>query len=116
LAIEIITKQKGILTFLKKNNVNFFLKKKSHLGCKVTLRKNFLYLFLENYYYFNYYLKKNDKLSFNYNIGIENISFFYEIKIFEIFFLKKIGLDIIFYTNYYYLKNNNLLLLNCFFF
>lgn len=39
LALELITKQKGIMILIKKSNSKFRLRKGNPIGCKVTLRK-----------------------------------------------------------------------------
>lgn len=48
LALELITKQKGILLLAKRSNIEFKLKKGNPIGCKVTLRKiNMFYMFIK---------------------------------------------------------------------
>ena len=73
--MELITNQKCIITKSKKNLIFLRIKKTSITGCKVTLRKNNLFNFLdtlllslprtENFLGFKYNVKTNKKNSFS---------------------------------------------------
>ena len=45
--LKLITNQKPIVTQSKKNNILLKIKKNSIIGCKVTLRKKNIFIFLE---------------------------------------------------------------------
>jgi len=47
LLLKLITNQQAFLTKSKKNNIVFKIKKGAIMGCKITLRKNNIYFFLE---------------------------------------------------------------------
>lgn len=47
LALELITTQKGKLTFIKRSNIFLKIRKGSPVGCKVTLHKKQMFNFLE---------------------------------------------------------------------
>lgn len=47
IALELITSQKGLLTFSKKSNIVLKIRKGNPIGCKVILKKETMYLFLE---------------------------------------------------------------------
>lgn len=47
LALELITKQKGILTTAKRSNITLKIRKDNPVGCKVSLRGRKMFAFLE---------------------------------------------------------------------
>jgi large subunit ribosomal protein L5 len=59
LALELITNQKGFLTFSKKSIVSLKIRKGIPIGAKVTLRKKSLYFFLDYLITFNLAKLKN---------------------------------------------------------
>lgn len=118
LLLKLITNQKPIVTKSKKNNIFLKIKKNSIIGCKVTLRKKNIYIFLEKLLIFilpnisniNFNLKNRNILNFQ----IKNILNFFELKTEFLKFKDIPPIDISIHTNS---KNNNELftLLNSFF-
>jgi len=73
IALELISSKKSVLTYAKKANIQFKLKKGSPVGCTVILRKKLMYLFLSEllvtifpkiFKSTNFYLKKIKVFSF----------------------------------------------------
>ena len=118
LLLKLITNQKPIVTKSKKNNIFLKIKKNSIIGCKVTLRKKNIYIFLEKLLIFilpnikkiNFNLKNKNILNFQ----IKNVLNFFELKTEFLKFRDIPPIDISIHTNS---KNNNELfsLLNSFF-
>lgn len=116
--LKLITNQKPIVTKSKKNNIFLKIKKNSIIGCKVTLRKKNIYIFLEKFIIF--ILPNIDKINFNLknkkilNFQIKNVLNFFELKTEFLKFREIPPVDISIHTNS---KNNNELftLLNYFF-
>lgn len=83
LLLKLITNQNPLLTKSKKNKIIYKIRKGSITGCKITLRKNNLYLFLEKIILFIMpFIIKNIKLK-NENIlnfKIQNILNFFELE------------------------------------
>lgn len=52
LVLNILTGQKPLITKSKKNEITLKIKKGTIVGCKVSLRKDNLFNFLENYFLF----------------------------------------------------------------
>jgi len=119
LLLKLITNQKPIITKSKKNNIFLKIKKNSIIGCKITLRKKKIDIFLEKFIIF--ILPNIDMINFNLknkkilNFQIKNVLNFFELKA-EFLKFKDIipSIDISIHTNS---KNNNelFLLLNSFF-
>lgn len=111
--LKLITNQTPQPTLSKKNNVFLKIKKNSVIGCKLTLQKENLFLFLEKLIIFIIpFLKKNIKFNLNnkniLNFRIKNILDFLELKR-EFFKFKDIPpIDISIHTNS---KNNQELLI-----
>lgn len=99
-----ITGQKGVITRAKKSIANFKLRKDVPIGCKVTLRKDRMYEFLERFISFGLprirdfrgISKKNFDGRGNYTIGITEQLIFPEINYDKI--LKMHGISITFVT------------------
>src|SRR5688500_11794408 len=110
--------QKKILSITKKNNNYLKIKKHSIIGCKVTLRKKNIYIFLEKLLIF--ILPNINKINFNLknknilNFQIKNVLNFFELKTEFLKFRDIHPIDVSIHTNS---KNNNELftLLNSFF-
>ena len=107
LLLKLITNQKPLITKSKKNNIFLKIKKNSIIGCKITLRKNNIYFFLEKVLIF--ILPNLNSLKFNvknkniFNFNIKNILDFFELKT-EFLKFKNIPIiDISIHTNS---KNN----------
>ena len=118
LLLKLITNQKPLLTKSKKNIIFLKIKKNSIIGCKVTLRKKNMFIFLEkliifilpNFNKFKINLKNKNILNFQ----IQNILDFFELKT-EFFKFKNIPpIDISIHTNSTN-KNTLFLLLNSLF-
>lgn len=111
--LKLITNQKPIPTQSKKNNIFLKIKKNSIIGCKVTLKKQNIYFFLEKLIIFiipvlTENIKFNLKNKNIFNFQIKNILDFFEFKR-EFFKFKDIPpIDISIHTN---LKNNKELLI-----
>lgn len=88
LALEYITKQKAIVTKSKRAISGFKLRKDVGIGCKVTLRGDNLYYFLDNF--INIVLPRKRDLNVfsldkfdgkgNYNLGVDSYLLFPEIE------------------------------------
>ncbi len=117
--LKLITNQKPIVTKSKKNNIFLKIKKNSIIGCKVTLRKKNINIFLEKLLIFilpnineiNFNIKNKNILNFQ----IKNILNFFELKTEFLKFRDIPPIDISIHTNSK--KNNELfVLLNSLFF
>lgn len=122
LFLNLITNQQPFLTKKQKNNIFLKVKKNSIIGCKITLRKEYIYIFLEKIIF--YILPNLKKIKFNmikinniFNFKIKNLLNFFEFKneFFQFKDLSFFSLNISIQTNS---KNNShlFLLLNSFFF
>ncbi len=81
--LKLISNQKPILTKSKKNQLILKIKKGSVVGCKVTLRKKYIYLFLEKFFFFILPNLKKSLFKFNsnkINFKIQNLLDFKELK------------------------------------
>lgn len=83
LALELLTNQKGNFTKSKKNIIELKIKKGAIVGCKITLRKKNMFLFLEKLILF-YFPKIKDFKGFqinteNFSFSINNILNFFEL-------------------------------------
>ena len=83
--LKLITNQKPIVTQSKKNNIFLKIKKNSIIGCKVTLRKKNIYIFLEKLIIFvipnlNKKIKINTENTNILNFQIKNILNFFELR------------------------------------
>lgn len=116
--LKLITNQKLMITRSKKNNIFLKIKKNTIIGCKVTLRKNNIYIFLEKFLIFilpnMYKIKFNTNNKNILNFQIKNILNFFELKTEFLKFKKIPSIDISIHTNS---QNNKefFLLLNSFF-
>jgi large subunit ribosomal protein L5 len=98
--LAIITGQKPILTKARQSVAGFKLRKNELIGCKVTLRKQMMYYFLDKLISiviprqrdFRGYSKKSFDQGGNYNLGIPEQSLFPEINIDNVKFVQ--GMDI----------------------
>nr|YP_009645860.1 ribosomal protein L5 [Pseudoperonospora humuli]QBX98954.1 ribosomal protein L5 [Pseudoperonospora humuli] len=117
LLLKLITNQKPKITKSKKNNIFLKIKKNSIIGCKLTLRKKNIFIFLEKFLIF--ILPNINQIKFNLknknilNLKIKNILSFFELKTEFLRFQNIPSIDISIHTN---AKNNNelFLLLNSF--
>lgn len=114
--LKLLTNQKPLLTKSKKNNIFLKIKKNSIIGCKITLRKKNIFIFLEKLLFF---IGPNlRKLNFQkqniLNFQIKNILDFFELKTEFLKFKDIPPIDVSIHTN---IKNNNelFLLLNLLF-
>lgn len=81
--LKLITNQKPIVTQSKKNNIFLKIKKNSIIGCKITLRKKNIYIFLEKLIIFirpNLNKKINTENTNILNFQIKNILNFFELR------------------------------------
>lgn len=117
--LKLITNQKPVVTQSKKNNIFLKIKKNSIIGCKITLRKKNINIFLEKIVIFIIpYLNK--KIKFNIenqnilNFQIKNILNFFELRREFLKFREIPFIDVSIHTN---TKNNQelFLLLNSLF-
>lgn len=105
--LKLITNQKPIVTKSKKNNIFLKIKKNSIIGCKVTLRKKNINIFLEKLLIF--IIPNIQKINFNskniniLNFQIQNILNFFELKTEFLKFKNMPPIDISIHTNS---KNN----------
>ena len=114
-----ITGQKPIVTKAKKSIAGFKLRKGVNIGCKVTLRKNRMYEFLDRLVYialprvrdFKGLSKKSFDKSGNYSIGLKEQIIFPEIDYDKIDKVRGMDISIVTSTNN---KNHALELLRCF--
>ena len=119
LLLKLITNQKPLITKSKKNNIFLKIKKNDIIGCKMTLRKKNIFIFLEKILIF--VLPNLKKINFNFknknilNFQIKNILYFFEFKNEFLKFKNIPPIDVSIHTN---VKNNNelFLLLNSVFF
>lgn len=106
--LKLITNQKPIVTQSKKNNIFLKIKKNSIIGCKVTLRKKNIYIFLEKLIIF-IIPNLNKRIKFNLenknilNFQIKNILSFFELRREFLKFKDIPAIDISIHTNS---KNN----------
>jgi len=111
--LKLITNQQPIITKSKKNNIFFKIKKNSIVGCKITLRKKNVNIFLEKLLIF--ILPNIKEIKFNenseniLNFQIENILNFFELKNEFLKFKNTYPIDVSINTNTK--KNKNLFLL-----
>ena len=116
LMLKLITNQKPKITKSKKNKIFLKIKKNSIIGCKITLRKKNIFIFLEKILFF--ILPNLKKLNFKnkniLNFQIKNILSFIELKTEFLKFQNIPPIDISIHTN---VKNSNelYLLLNSIF-
>nr|YP_009178770.1 ribosomal protein L5 [Peronospora tabacina]ALJ78439.1 ribosomal protein L5 [Peronospora tabacina]ALJ78486.1 ribosomal protein L5 [Peronospora tabacina] len=118
LLLKLITNQKPLITRSKKNDIFLKIKKNSIIGCKITLRKKNIFVFLEKFFIF--ILPNLKKINLNFqnknilNFQIQNILYFFELKNEFLKFKNITPIDVSIHTNG---KNNNelFLLLNSFF-
>ena len=116
--LKLITNQEPIVTKSKKNNIFLKIKKGSIIGCKVTLRKNNINVFLEKLLFF--ILPNIKDIKFNLinknilNFQIKNVLHFFELKTEFLKFKDIPSIDISIHSN---TKNNKnlFLLLNYFY-
>ena len=116
--LKLITNQQPIVTKSKKNNILLKIKKGSIIGCKITLRKNNLYFFLEKLLIF--ILPNINNIHFNIknknilNFQIKNVLDFFELKTEFLKFREMPPIDVSIHTTS---KNSNhlFLLLNYFY-
>jgi large subunit ribosomal protein L5 len=106
--LKLITNQKPIVTKSKKNNIFLKIKKNSIIGCKVTLKRNNIYNFLEKILIFIIpNLNKNINLNLQnkniLNFQIKNILNFFELRKEFLKFKEIPPIDISIHTNS---KNN----------
>lgn len=116
--LKLITNQEPIVTKSKKNNLFLKIKKGSIIGCKVTLRKNNINIFLEKLLFFILPNLKNIQLNLKnkniLNFQIQNILHFFEFKTEFLKFKDIPPIDVSIHSN---TKNNKdlFLLLNYFY-
>ena len=116
--MKLITNQNPKITKSKKNNIFLKIKKNSIIGCKLTLRKKNIFIFLEKILIF--ILPNLKKINLNFknknilNFQIQNILYFFELKNEFLKFKNIPPIDVSIHTN---VKNNNelFLLLNSIF-
>jgi large subunit ribosomal protein L5 len=116
--LKLLTNQEPKFTLSKKNNIILKIKKGSIVGCKVTLRKQYMYNFLEKLILFilpNYQPKYNIDNHQNINFQISNNLLFFELQKEYLKFQKTPCIDVSIHTSS---KNNQStnVLLNYFFF
>ena len=103
LLLKLITNQKPVITKSKKNNIFLKIKKNSVIGCKITLRKMNIYIFLEKILIF--ILPNFKKLQINLknknilNFKINNILDFFELNTEFLKFKNIPPIDISIHTN-----------------
>ena len=107
--LKLITNQEPFLTKSRKNNILFKIKKGSIVGCKITLRKKNIYVFLENFYLFILPNFRNQNINYNFknqnivHFQIPNILSFFELETEFLKFKNIPPIDISIHTNS---KNN----------
>jgi large subunit ribosomal protein L5 len=110
--LKIIANQKPIVTQSKKNNIFLKIKKNSIIGCKLTLRKKNIYVFLEKLIIF-ILPQINNNIKFNFknknilSFQIKNILNFFELRREFLKFKDIPSIDVSIHTN---AKNNKELL------
>jgi len=107
LILELITAQKGLLTRSKKELPFYKIKKNAVAGCKVTLRKKNIYIFLNSLFFgltrtpnfkgFHFNILNQNKNYFNINLNNKEISNILEIESEAKSFVK--NLNMVFNTN-----------------
>jgi len=105
--LSLITGQKPVLTQAKKSIAGFKLRKGLNIGCKVTLRKNMMYEFLDRLVYialprvrdFKGLSKKSFDGNGNYSIGIKEQIIFPEINYDKIDKIRGMDICIVTSTN-----------------
>ena len=118
LLLKLITNQKPLITKSKKNNIFLKIKKNSITGCKITLRKKNIFIFLEKILIFILPNLKKIKINLKnkniLNFQIKNILYFFELKNEFLKFKDIPSIDVSMHTN---VRNNNelFLLLNSLF-
>jgi large subunit ribosomal protein L5 len=107
-ALELITAQKSVLISSKKSNITLKIRKGNPIGCKVTLRKEKMYIFFfrlvseifPNLKMFNGFLNKKLKKSLNsFSFKIPKILFLYELENYYQFFKDLPYLQIVIVTD-----------------
>ena len=110
--LKLITNQKPFLTKSKKNNIFLKIKKNSIIGCKVTLQKKNLDIFLEKFLIFISQRIQHISLTSNniniLNFQIKNILNFYELETEFLKFRDLPPIDISIHTNISKKIKNNL--------
>lgn len=106
LALELISGQRGIWVYAKKSVASFQLRKGSPIGCKVTLRKDIMYTFLD--YLITIVLPRSRDFKGvsswssdgkgNYSLGLHNLLLFPQIEAQYDLFSQLRGMDIHFAT------------------
>ena len=103
LLLKIITNQKPLLTKSKKNIVFLKIKKNSIIGCKITLRKKNMFIFLEKLIIFIFTncnkVKINLKNKNIINFNIKNTLNFFELKTEFLKFKNIPPIDVSIHTN-----------------
>lgn len=103
LLLKIITNQKPLLTTSKKNIVFLKIKKNSIIGCKITLRKKNMFIFLEKLIIFIFTncnkVKINLKNKNIINFNIKNTLNFFELKTEFLKFKNIPPIDVSIHTN-----------------
>lgn len=102
LSLELITGQKPTLTYAKKAIATFKLRKNQVLGCKVTLRNQSLFEFLDRFVTivlprlrdFSGINRKSVDTSGNFSLGLDNILVFPELENHYEYFESLRGIDI----------------------
>lgn len=102
--LSMITGQKAVITYSKKDIANFKLRKGMPIGCKVTLRKSRMYDFLDRFINivtprirdFRGLPPKGFDGRGNYNLGVKEQIIFPEINVDKVY--KIMGMDITFVT------------------
>ena len=113
--LKIITNKNPLVTKSKKNKILLKIKKNSIVGCKIELKKNDKYYFLEKLLIFIFptmdqnFIKLNNKINNILNFKINNILNFFELESEFLKFKDIPNIDISIQTNS--TNNNNLQLL-----
>jgi large subunit ribosomal protein L5 len=116
--LKLITNQEPLPTKSKKNNIILKIKKGSIIGCKVTLRKNNINIFLEKLLFFIVPNMKDIQLNLTnknvFNFQIKNVLHFFELQTEFLKFKEIPPIDVSIHSN---TKNNKdlFLLLNYFY-
>lgn len=110
-ALELITLQKGTLTFTKRSNILLKLKKGEPIGCKIVLKNKNMYLFLfkilneilpkiKNFQGLVFKINKNNNLKINtVSLKLKNILNFLELEKNYYIFQNLSFLNVTFVTN-----------------